>query len=761
MPHFFRSLLTLIISALAVWTVSGQSVGVVLSGGGASAMAHIGFLRCLEEHGVPIDYITGTSMGAVVGALYAAGYSVEEMESMARSPQFLEMATGELDESYRYYFQERDDDASIVKLRYSKGSFITNTLPGSLIDSHMFDFRLMEDLGAASAASGYNFDNLFVPFRCIAADIESKEQVIFKEGDLARAVRCSATYPFYIKPLEVDGKLLFDGGLYNNFPSDVLYNEFLPDIIIGCNVSENNPPPSSDDIISQIKSMIVQKTNFESLCEQMFIVEPQMDITTFEFERIDEAIQAGYLETLAHIDHILPSLERRVSQEELTLARMEFRALCPEVLIDRIEINGLESSQGHYVSNILGNSDRPVSLEELKRNYFRVFNDDKIKSLYPTLEYKPQLRSYTMRLDVERQKDIELSFGGNFSSRPVNTGFVGVKYNIFSRFASSLSANSYFGRFYGSASAAASFDISAGIPFSVEPQFVLNRWDYFRSLATFFEDVKPSFIIKNERFGAVNIRFPAGNNGRVESNFRWVHTNDDYYLNEDFTSVDTADQTVFDGFTFGLSYQRSTLNRISYASKGTFLRISSRFVEGEEKTIPGSTSLSRDTIRTNRDWMNIRLNLQTYLEPWGILRVGFVADGVISTQPFFNNRIASLMRAPAFEPFPESRTLFLPQFRAHNFAAGGIVAVWGISKSFDLRTEAHVFRPFGAILGDESGKPYYDWSAKEFFMGSAALVLHSPIGPISVSLNYYEQRQDPWTFIFNFGHILFNRQAFD
>ena len=724
-------------------------------------MAHIGFLRCLEEHGIPIDYITGTSMGAVVGAMYAAGFSVERIDSMFRSPQFLEMATGVLDESYRYYFQERDGDASIVKLHYSKGSFINNTLPGSLIDSHMFDFQLMEDLGSASAAAGNNFDSLFVPFRCIASDIDAKQQVMFKDGDLAKAVRCSATYPFYIKPLEVDGKLLFDGGLYNNFPSDVLYREFLPDIIIGCNVSGNNPPPSSDDVISQFKSMIVQKTNFEPLCQEMFIVQPRVDVATFEFDRIPEAIQAGYVGTSALIDSISASVDRRISKEDLAFARAQFRSTCPEIWVDRIEIEGLESSQGHYVANILGKRNRPQMLSSLKRNYFRVFNDDKIRSLYPTLNYKENSKTYSMLLDVEKQKDVELSFGGNFSSRPVNTGFVGLKYNIFSRFASSLSANSYFGRFYGSASAAASFDFSAGIPFSVEPQFVLNRWDYFRSLATFFEDVKPSFIIKNERFGAVNFRFPAGNNGRVESNLRWVHTYDDYYLTEDFTSVDTADQTNFDGFTIGFSYQRSTLNRISYATKGTFLKLSSRFVNGVEETIPGSTSQRRDTILAGRDWITIRANLTTFLKPWGPLKVGFVADGLYSTQPFFNNRIASLMRAPAFEPFPESRTLFLPQFRAHNFAAAGIVTAWSVSKSIDFRTEAFIFRPIGLILSDESGKPFYNWSPKEFFMGSAALVLHSPIGPVSLSLNYYEQRQDPWTIIFNFGHILFNRQAFD
>ena len=102
---------------------------------------------------------------------------------------------------------------------------------------------MTEFFARPSAAAEYNFDSLFIPFRCVAADIEAKESVVFKSGDLGEALRASMSYPFYLKPISVNGKLLFDGGLYNNFPSDIMYNDFYPDLIIGSNVTGNEPAP--------------------------------------------------------------------------------------------------------------------------------------------------------------------------------------------------------------------------------------------------------------------------------------------------------------------------------------------------------------------------------------------------------------------------------------------------------------------------------------------------------------------------------------
>src|ERR1019366_4369130 len=110
---------------------------------------------------------------------------------------------------------------AIFKL--SLDSSFTANLPTNIISSVPIDFALMEMTAKAAAAAHYNFDSLMVPFRCLASDVESKKSVVFRKGDLGQAIRASMSYPFYLHPITVDGKILFDGGLYNNFPTDVMY----------------------------------------------------------------------------------------------------------------------------------------------------------------------------------------------------------------------------------------------------------------------------------------------------------------------------------------------------------------------------------------------------------------------------------------------------------------------------------------------------------------------------------------------------------
>jgi len=120
-----------------------------------------------------------------------------------------------------------------------------------------------------------------------------------------------------------------------------------------------------------------------------------------------------------------------------------------------------------------------------------------------------------------------------------------------------------------------------------------------------------------------------------------------------------------------------------------------------------------------------------------------------------------LIVAPAFNPLPESRTFFLPQFRAHNYAAYGLMNVVSFTKNIELRLEAYGFNPLNLISRDSDGRAMYTTSQRATIMGSAALVLHSPIGPISFASNYYDLKETPWSFIFNFGYILFNKSPRD
>jgi NTE family protein len=413
------------------------------------------------------------------------------------------------------------------------------------------------------------------------------------------------------------------------------------------------------------------------------------------------------------------------------------------------------------VQKIMVRKDAPVPLDDLKARYFKLFGDDKINTIFPTTSYNLDKKTFALNLDVKKEKDLELAFGGNFSSRSINTGFIGLKYNLFGLTSTTLSTNSYFGRFYGSIHSDIRWDISAKIPVSIQGGFTFNRWDYYKSLSTFFEDVKPSYILINERFGNFGISLPAGSKGIFRAETFYTHQFDEYYQITNFISTDTADKTEFNAWIGRLSYERSTLNRKQFASSGSFIQIGLKSVQGEEFTIPGSTSEVRDTTQKSHNWYSLKLNYQNYFLSSRHLKSGFLLEGVFSNQDFFDNYISSIIAAPAFNPIPESRTYFMPQFRAHQYVACGLMNVARITKKIELRLEGYVFQPYYSIQNNSLGKADYSAELKQYYMASGALVGHTPLGPISLSANYYDKKDEPWSFIFNFGYILFNRSPRD
>ena len=142
-----------------------QKIGLVLSGGGATGLAHIGVLKALEEYNIPIDYITGTSAGAFVGSMYAAGYSPEQIEKYILSDEFKMVTSGELKPHHRFLFRRDDENASLFGIPLSQNNILEKSLPTNFTSSALMDFDMMSKLGIASAVTGKDFDSLFVPFR--------------------------------------------------------------------------------------------------------------------------------------------------------------------------------------------------------------------------------------------------------------------------------------------------------------------------------------------------------------------------------------------------------------------------------------------------------------------------------------------------------------------------------------------------------------------------------------------------------------------
>jgi NTE family protein len=744
-------------------SLKAQKVGLVLSGGAASGVAHIGVLKALEENHIPIDYITGTSMGALIGSLYAMGYSPDQIQQMVKSEQFRNWSEGIVDQKFAYYFKRDENNASWISFKLSDSS-LTSLLPTNLISPTAMDFGIMELASGAAAAAKYNFDSLFIPFRCVASDIEQKKSIVFRKGDLAEAIRASTAYPFYIKPITVDGKLLYDGGLYNNFPSNVMFEDFYPDFMIGSNVTGNNPPPDENDLISQLKCMAQSKSDYSIQCEAGIIIEPKTDVGLFNFSNVDPIIDSGYAAAMRSMDFIKTYVDRRVEPIEIAAKRLQFISKQPPIIFDMIYIEGLNKNQSEYAIKVLRHKNRLVNLDDIKEGYFRLASDNKIKSINPKAKYNPSTGYYDLYLRIKKERNMITYFGGNFSNKPISEGFLGLQYNYLGKFAAGVMANAYFGKLYNSALFKTRFDFPLKTPLYVEPVFCWNKWDYYKSSNAFLEDVKPAYLIQTETYGNLNVGFPTGKKGRIVTGGGYARITDYYYQTGNFSQRDTADRTDFDVGSLQAYYEINSLNRKQYANQGEYMNLSIRYLNGLETNKPGSTTLV-DTLtkyHNYHEWIMIKATGERYFNRRGSLKIGLFGEAAYSNQTLFNNYTSSILSAPAFQPTPDSKTVFLENYRTHKYVAGGLKFIFNIRKNIEFRVEGYIFQPYQVLIKREDLKVDYGQPfALQHYIGTGGLVWHTPVGPMCLSVNYYDQVKNPFSILFHFGYIIFNKRALE
>lgn len=757
--------ITLFLSLLIGFFANGQKVGVVLSGGGATGLAHIGLLKALEESNIPIDYIAGTSAGALIGAMYASGISPEQIEKYVLSDEFKSMSTGEIPYDKRFILREDQRDASMLSVPLSIDSSFRKTLPTNFITPMYLDYEMLRILGVTSQSVNNNFDELFVPFRCVASDITKKEAVVFDSGALNKAVRASMTYPFYINPIRIDNTLFFDGGLYNNFPADVLFENFQVDYIIGSNVSYNAAPPTEDDLISQITNMLVVPTDYELPCENGIIISPQTNVGTFDFSRAKEAIDAGYKHGIAAIDSIRMHVKREVSKDDVNLKRVLFQDRIKPIQIGEIDavITGKAGQTVPFIerSFIKDSITEPVNWQEFSKRYFQLYSSPHIKYIYPTLNEMEGNDSLSrLNLEVTPQKPFSFKVGGHLSTRPVNTGYIGLSYLNMSDAAIQVHAESYFGKFYSSSALKGDLDLPTKLPIRISPYFTINRWDYFRSFATFFQETPPSFLLQNELYFGGKFRVPIGNKYRATFDFKDFQIRDEYYQDLNFSNADTADLTRFNGQAFHLNIEKNSLNRKQWANNGTLLRAGIRYVQGREQSTSGSTAPIPYDVRRRHQWINITLEGQHFFPTNDYLKIGVHGKGVFNSQSLFANYTASILTMTEFSPIPDAYTFFLEEYRAPQYAGAGVNLVSSILDNLDVRLDTYFFQPFRRIERQETGFFGY---ANDFELGTmmaaASVIYHSPLGPLRLTVNYFPEQNNPVILQLSFGYVIFNERA--
>ncbi len=294
-------------------------VGLVLSGGGARSLAQIGVLKVLEKYNIPINLIVGNSMGAVVGGLYSAGYSVAELESLVLSTNWSELLslTDETKRTELFIDQKQTKDRGFLIIRFNG---LEPIIPSAISGGQ----RVTNFLNKLALQALYHpqpsFDDLKIPFRAVAADIITGKRVVFNKGSLSEALRASVGVPLMFYPLEKDSLVLIDGGVVTNIPVDIAKNENC-NVVIAVNSTselinlEKHAAPW--EVADQIITIMMQNSNQEQMELADIVLKPEIgNILSSDFSDIKFLIKAGEEIAEKNIKSILSLLEKKNSAKE-------------------------------------------------------------------------------------------------------------------------------------------------------------------------------------------------------------------------------------------------------------------------------------------------------------------------------------------------------------------------------------------------------------------------------------------------------------
>lgn len=380
----FRLFLLLIISGFVCnfSYVSGQQkrpkVGVVLSGGGAKGYAHIGALKVLEEAGVKIDYIGGTSMGAIVGALYASGYSADELRDIMYSLDLNDMIMNEKSRRELPFFDKTYREKYILELPFDDFRLrFPNALSSGqgTADELTYLFRHVHDIE--------NFNDLPIPFVCVATRLSTGESVVFHEGYLPQVVMASGAYPTLLKPVRIDGELYVDGGVKNNYPvKEVL--DLGADYIIGIDIQEgllkDDALGSATKVIEQIITYnIAEKSEEQSKLVDLTIKPDLKGFSATSFDSKDEIINAG---TKAAEDQF--DLLKKIAAAQGNPKINRHSQISSEfVLVTDIEVKGLQTFNRSYIKGKLGIiAPQLVSYENIRQGIKSLYSSGNFTNIY-------------------------------------------------------------------------------------------------------------------------------------------------------------------------------------------------------------------------------------------------------------------------------------------------------------------------------------------------------------------------------------------
>ena len=749
-------------------TAGNFRVGLVLSGGGAKGVAHVGVIKALEDNDIPVDCVAGTSMGAIIGSLYSIGMSPAQMMELIKSPTFQNCATGTVSPSQTYYFSQPEPTPAWASVNLSFKDSVNNNIlgqviPGSLINPLPMNIEFLEIYAPYTSQCEEDFDRLMVPFRCVTSDVYHKHKIVLRDGSLSRAVRASMSFPLVFRPIEVDGVLVFDGGIYDNFPVDVMREDFNPDFIIGVSVSGPDGKPERDNLMSQLEDMIIQNNDYSVPPENGIKIQcPVLNFGVLDFGQAQTIYDIGYRTGLSMVDSIKSRISARRPLAEVTARRERFAAATPVIGFDSVAVQGGSRSQRRFLEFLFnhGYPDRPFSLEEARESYYRAISGGKLSNLMPVIEFgKPVNRDAKVRdnniliLQPYIKSPWNIGVGGWLTTGNQSMLYINAGYHTLSFNSLDIDVSGWVGQSYYAGAASAKFTLHSRLPAYMKIEGVLSNRRFYNSQFMFFEEDSPTFITEVQKLLRLHYCVATGRKSIATASVAYGSRKDRFYPGSediDFAS-DRRDVSFSRNANVQLGWEYNTLNNYMYPMAGQQIKatlagqwILSDYTPGADETLKVKYR------RHYKAWLD--LIWRRYYALSKHVSVGAHANAFLTMGPLWQTYTAELIDAPAFAPTPSLSNYFNPRFRSDNYVAAGLNPVWNPFDRFQIRGDFYGYLPIRGIESDASGHGVHSgWFTRAGFLGEVAAVYNFPFASLSLYGNYVSYPARNWHFGISFG----------
>ena len=417
MVRIWRILIVTLLLALLASPADARRkrVGVVLSGGGAKGVAHIGAVRVLEEAGIPIDCIVGTSMGSIIGGLYAIGYDSRRLDSLVRAQDWEFLLS---DKVYRYdlpFTEKEYDDRYLLSVPFGRRGASQRQV--GFVSGHNV-YNLFTDLTVGYHDS-LDFTELPIPFACVAADMVSRKEVVMTQGNLVRAMRASMAIPGAFTPVRVDSMVLVDGGVLNNFPVDVA-RAMGAEIVIGVDVQadlmDDKQLASVSKVLPQLINLLCMNKYQENLRAADLVIRPNVkgySAASFSARAIDTLLVRGEAAAREKWDDLL-ALRRMIGAEEEADSRRAEYETRETFAVRRIYVRGVEGRERESVERRLRIKEgSEATLDDIHRAIAELYGT----KAYAAVNYRLLGRSpYDLELTLRPRVANTLNVGFRFDS---------------------------------------------------------------------------------------------------------------------------------------------------------------------------------------------------------------------------------------------------------------------------------------------------------------------------------------------------------